>query len=201
MIDEILRFIKFYLNNYLETYETYNIDIELGRLGNDVQNNKQCSLLITLLHIEEERSLKVQNQYVIGADGRYTGETKSPEIMLNLYVAISSKDENYETSLRLISYVISAFQSRSHFDCQELHDEGFKIFSDVNVNMHPMNLNEANNLWESLSEQRIPFVVYKINSLMVTSKKKDNVVKPIGKDKVVIESEQIDKINHKREKQ
>lgn len=185
MIDDILKFIKAYLNKYLEAHGLDNYDIELGRLGKDVQDNKQCSLLITLLHIEEERSLKMQSPYVIGGDGKYTGEAKSPEILLNMYVAISSKDENYETALKLISYVISAFQEQGYFDNDALNHYGFGMLSKVSVEMHPMNLNEANNLWESLSEQRIPFIVYKLNSWIVASDKKD-AVRPIEKIEIEI---------------
>ncbi len=84
------------------------IDVFLDNICKE--DNKEKGVYITLLHTEEEKTLK-NNEYL----QTYYLENKeidgyrkvNPKLYLNLYVMVSSYDTNYEESLKHISHIIS----------------------------------------------------------------------------------------------
>ena len=83
---------------------------------------------------------------------------------------------NYLTALRLLSYVLSFFQSSNVFDSSQYPSLNANVDADkpwqkvgkLLVNLHPVTLEQQNNLWASLGAKYMPSVIYKLRTMSFT---------------------------------
>ncbi|MBD2753206.1 DUF4255 domain-containing protein [Spirosoma validum] len=161
-------------------------------------------IILSLVNIEEESTLKNSLPYVPGLGGGY--EYRSPPIHLNLYVLITSNlneggetatTNSYIKSLRGLSHVIEFFQYRTGFTlANSLNVNGIpnrdntlnelKLFADL----YTLTFEQINHLWGSLGGRQIPFAMYKIRLVSVQNRN-------VGQDIPLIEEiqSQVRKMN------
>jgi hypothetical protein len=176
MINDSLTYIKNYLSNTLEKSEqTKGREVELSTLDRNGQP-VNGDVLITLVRIEEERSTPSLDfyQYTKDEKGNKIGvASANPPIILNLYVLITAQAEPYETSLTLISKVISAFHAKRFFDKQEINIDGIESLA---LDMFSPTYEQNNSLWQTLGVKMMPAVMYKLRAIVFAT----DISEPIG---------------------
>lgn len=137
-------------------------------------------ILMTLLNIEEEKTLK-NFQNMTERNGKI--QTKYPKVNVNLFVLFSANRTNYTQSISDISKVIEFFQGKRVFT------QANSIF---NRDVHPMNkvgnfrftaelytpsFEELNFIWGTLGGRQLPSVLYKLSIVEV---ERGNVIRESG---------------------
>ena len=154
--------IKAYLNDVAENFQVEVPDVELSAIERD-NDAEKAGIFITLLHIEEETSMKQQTpSYSVSRSftSPYACANSQPEMYINLYVMFSAQDRNYETALRNISFVIHALQSNSVISTGKGSDT-------LKLSLHQMTMDQNTNLWQTLGAKLMPSVIYKVRMLTV----------------------------------
>jgi hypothetical protein len=151
-------------------------DIHLPQ-GNEVQltaivnakgefNIGEGNLCITVVNIEEERFLKVQQQREkrIGDQVQFA----NPEIKLNLLVmlTVNPSREDYAGALQRLSEAITFFQGISFFDKARFPELGPEI-EQLSVDLYSLTLEQQNQLWGSIGAKYLPSVVYKVRLVII----------------------------------
>ncbi|HKI89383.1 MAG TPA: DUF4255 domain-containing protein, partial [Draconibacterium sp.] len=116
MIYEALQILK-------EQIEAYFVEVGIGKVvvlenialwesGNDKAANLEDKVVLTLLKLEEEPTLKNNPGYKV-VNGKT--EYKNPPVNINIYLLISANRNTYDKSLRSISRVMQFFQGKNVF--------------------------------------------------------------------------------------
>ncbi len=179
MIYETLQILKEQVENYFTEVGLGKIlileNIALWESGSQNANRVDNKVVITLLKLEEENTLKNLPNYQINNDKT---EYKNPPVHLNMYVLFSANCETYEKSLSSISRVIQFFQGkkifttantvykRSSAELQEI--ESFRFV----VELHTPRFEELNHVWGTLGGRQLPSVIYKIQLIQLERNKK-----------------------------
>lgn len=154
---------------YQKWGKTINGTSEIVQLSNiaainEDKNDLQNKIIITLIKIEEETTLK--NSAFLTK--KSTEETKkhNPPIFLNLYILISITKTNYKEALQLLSDTILFFQTHSVFSDKlpgsELKEEA--LFR-VTVELYDIKFQEVFDMWSNLGSKQFPSVIYKVRLL------------------------------------
>lgn len=156
------------IKDHLEKYDAGFKDKIL--LDNIAEPPSTGSIILTLIKIEEETSLK---------NGRYTKitsslktEFKNRPVQVNLYILFSAI-EKYETALTNISKVIEFFQGKhvfTHLDGEKdgLGDEKFKLILDL----QNQTMEQINHMWGFLGGKQRPSAYYKVRMIPLEAKEK-----------------------------
>lgn len=141
-------------------------------------------VVLTLVNIEEESTLKNLSPVKKGMNNRAIYET--PPTFLNLYLLISACNKkgvadkkNYLASLKKISHVISFFQGKkrftlgdaSFFDATEFSDTSLLTLT-VTAELYSLSFEQINHLWATLGGKQMPSVMYKLRLVEISDKKK-----------------------------
>src|SRR5258708_3458103 len=115
MLFRSIEFITEQLNRYLEAFPPENrgaAQIEnIGSLDENAWRNIN-SVLITLVNINEEATLKNPPHYV---KDNLSTVYRNPPVTLNLFILFASCFQNSRQSLIILSRVISFFQGKNIF--------------------------------------------------------------------------------------
>ena len=172
MIKESLTFIEEYL---LTNYQGFKEDKWTVRLGaiNKEEQPEEFGVLISLIHIEEERNVKAQGlQYYHKESGELA--SKNPEIVLNLYILVSSQSKDYKTALTYISQVIGIFQANNTFGNKEIYKKEKKDgIQKLTLDLHPLTFEQNNSLWQTLGATMTPSVIYKVRTIVIQESKEE----------------------------
>jgi len=191
MINKSLTYIKGYLSDNLKEN---GWTVELGALSKEGQSAGR-DILITLVQIEEERNAKSQEYYHFQKDA--SGKTKKVktqplELKFNLYILISSQNEQYETALKQISQVIGIFQVKNAFKEEEINKAGIESLI---LDLHPLTFEQNNSLWQTLGTTVTPSVMYKLRTIVIQEgAEKDEDLYEL---KIQVENEEEEKIKAK----
>ncbi|MCG8701510.1 MAG: DUF4255 domain-containing protein [Bacteroidales bacterium] len=171
MIYESLQLIVKELNNYLNTIENADDDkVVLGNIalidnhqGNDASNPLVGNIVLTLINIEEEKTLKNLPHY---RKSNNNTEYKNPPVHLNMYVLISATSETYSNSLIYLSRIVQFFQGQNVFTPQNSPQNfaesiGLSDFKLI-LDLYSLSFEESNFLWSTLGGKQYPSVVYRI---------------------------------------
>lgn len=170
MIHSALDTIRTELDEYLKNISSLNINnASVIKLCNVLGQDNEVkipdeSLGMTLINIEEERTLKSQVTSRKNSNGSVL--SFNPEIKLNLYILISANFKEYEKSLSFISYVLKYFQSKYVFDHINSPSLDLSIEKLI-VDLYTLTFEQQNYLWASLGAKIIPSVLYKIRMVIV----------------------------------
>ena len=156
MIYDVINKVQEYLKTYFAEVKNQRDAVKISALSKEGEDDPS-GVVMTLLHIEEESSLKPQSVYV----GRGEKDYKNPALLLNLYVLFSAQDKDYGTALKNISTVIEAFQANSVINSGAVDKKDFVIC------MHQMNMEQNINMWQTIGSKLMPSVVYKVRLLEV----------------------------------
>lgn len=140
--------------------------------------------ILTLVNIEEERTLKASANFVRSNDKT---AYRNPGIQLNLYCLFAVNHSSYDTSLQYLSLIIQFFQFRNVIDHKNTPpDNGLMLDEKIDkliFDMVTMNAEQVNHLWAILGGKYLPSVLYKAR--MVT----------IEDDTILLETDNINKIS------
>ena len=183
MIDQALLLLKNELQAYIDSKQD-SVDVGLdniGMLGIPEGKNLNNHLIITLVNIEEESTLKN-----VSAQKRPFATTaiyENPPVFLNLYVLLSccyaddDSGKNYQNALMRLSHIIRFFQSRNSFSVSSSPAIGDVLKDDAEVSLlrftmelYTLTFEQINHLWGSLGGRQVPFAMYKLRLVGITER-------------------------------
>ncbi len=124
--------------------------------------------ILTLVNIEEERTLKSPNNFI-----RVNDKTayRNPGIPLNLYCLFAVNHSSYDISLQYLSLIIQFFQFRNVIDhINTPPDNGLALDEKIDkliFDMVSMNAEQVNHLWAILGGKYLPSVLYKARMVTI----------------------------------
>lgn len=134
------------------------------------------SLGLSLINIEEERTIKDQKSTYINPVGKV--EKRNPEIQLNLYILITANFQNkrqndssddYVEGLKQLSYAISYFQSKNVFTRE--NSPAMASYDDrltkIVVELYSYSFEQLYNFWTVVGAKYLPSVLYKVKTLRI----------------------------------
>jgi len=124
------------------------------------------NVVVTLVNIEEEKTLKNGSHYVQNGD---TLSKRNPTIFLNLYVMFSCADSNHLEALKKISRVALFFQRKNVFT-RENAAAPFPVEAGVEkiiLDLFTLNFEQINHLWGILGGKYSPSLLYKVRIVAV----------------------------------
>lgn len=179
MLYESMHILKEQLNNYFRdiglnrTTELQNI--ALWESGKDEESRLEEKLIVTLLRLEEEATLKNSPHVKVNEN---KSEYRNPPLHLNLYLLIAANFKNYDTSLISISKVIEFFQGKKVFTSSNTvynrDNVAFEILDDFrfNLEIYSPSFEELNNIWGTLGGRQMPSIIYKVQLIQIERDKK-----------------------------
>lgn len=190
MLYESMHILKEQLDKYFSdiglsrTTELQNI--ALWESGKDDESRLSEKLIISLLRLEEETTLKNSAHVKINENKT---EYRNPPVHLNLYLLIAANFKNYDTSLISISKVIEFFQGRKVFTSSNTvynrDNVAFEVLDDFRfiLEIYSPSFEELNNIWGTLGGRQMPSVIYKVQLIQIERDKKlaeSNIITHIG---------------------
>ena len=180
MIYESLEILKEQLVGYFNeiklnrTVELQNIALwEQG--GSETSTSTSNKLIVTLLRVEEEPTLKNGPFYKV-TESKAVYQNRP--INLNIYILIAANFDNYDTSLITLSKAIEFFQGRNVFtslDTVYTRDNvSFDISNDFKfiLDLYSPTFEELNNIWGTLGGRQLPSVIYRLQLITIERDKK-----------------------------
>lgn len=180
MIYETLQILKEQLDNYFNEVELGKIivleNIALLESGSDKATNIADKVVITLLNLEEETTLKNIPNFRISSNNKT--EYKNPPVNLNIYILICANCDSYDKSLRSISRVIQFFQGKKIFTSANTIYNRTNVALDVLdhfkfiLEIYTPGFEELNHVWGTLGGRQLPSVIYKVQLVQIDQDKK-----------------------------
>ena len=143
------------------------------------------NVVVTLVNIEEEKTLKNGSAYVQNGD---VLNKRNPTVFLNLYVLFSCSHTVYAQALTRISKVVLFFQRKNVFTPENV-GTGLVFPAEAGVekiilDLFTLNFEQINHLWGILGGKYTPSVLYKFRIVAVQNAKPEeaSVVKEIQAD-------------------
>ena len=168
MIEKALQFLTTEVNAFLSLKTGQNNKLVLTNLVDESGKlTISDGLALTLVNIEEERIFRSQVPETTYINGNIA--YSNPEQKLNLYLLFASyhnNNNNYQESLKLISYVIAFFQARNVFDNQKYPFLGKEIEKLV-VELCTLSFEQLNQMWTYVGGKYVPSALYKVRMLVV----------------------------------
>ena len=155
-----------------------------GAFAVTTEGNDSFRIIVTLINLEEDRIAESQRFYQRVNDKI---QVVNPPVNMNMYVLFSALANNYPTELRLLSHVISFFQTAAVFDDAHYPELNAKVEADkpwqkigkLLATLHPITFEQQNNLWAALGAKYMPSVIYKIRTVSFTDLEPKMEAQPI----------------------
>lgn len=128
---------------------------------------------VTLVNLEEERSIKSQVPETTLVDGRHV--VLQPPIHLNLHILFAANFKQYEEALRLLSCVLTFFQSHPVFTPVPYPGLDPRI-EKLSAELQSLSYEQINQVWAFLGGKHLPSLVYKVR--MVSLRDVEQAVLP-----------------------
>lgn len=187
MIENALILLREELSSYMTAHgDPASVVIEnIGLLGSDKDDLLRESLVIALVNIEQENSLKNAQVY---QKNETAAIYENPPVYLNLYVLVSANfnsgtppNNGYLLALKRLSLAIKFFQGKSVFTPASstinlpapLNDLSNPEISSLRLvlELHSLSFEQVNHLWGSLGGRQIPSVLYKVRMVTISERK------------------------------
>lgn len=175
MINEVLTILKNQLNSS-EGLQDVLGDIavvdDIAKHDDDTSglDNK---VVITLLNVEEESTLKNRSRYnkvqISENPTQFDMKMESPPAYLNLYVMIAAHRATYANALANISKVIEVFQTNNVLEYLDPEDERENDFK-FRIELHTIPFEQLSYIWGLLGGKVMPSVLYKISVIKIVAK-------------------------------
>ncbi|WP_420573814.1 DUF4255 domain-containing protein [Kordia sp.] len=147
------------LATYINTLQ--GITVKLGaqnvaEIQSDENNIDSDNLLVTIVRIEEESTLKnFPNKRLIEDGGTFKMDKRFPKIHLNYYLLFSCTLQ-YDKAVAVIYKTIKFFQHQRKFAFTADEDD-----IELNMELCSPSFEQLNNIWGMLGGKQIPSVLYK----------------------------------------
>lgn len=170
MIDVALNFVKRFLTDEIAARATAGPEVALSSLPKDPDENNKDKIFITLLNIEEEKTLRNHPVYSTDIVTSTKLNLKNAEIRLNLWVLFTAQfdKERYESALKFISLIITIFQGRYVFEDTDFNtDEKDAGLEKLIVELSSPSFDQNNQIWQTLGSKLVPFALYKVRMIVL----------------------------------
>jgi hypothetical protein len=140
--------------------------VQLNNIANinDEKNDLHNKIILTLLKVEEETSLK--NSGIYNKKSSNQIERHQPAVYLNLYLLVAVTKKNYRESLQLLSDTITFFQYNKVFTGEiPDSDGGDKTSFRITIELHDTNFQDVFDMWSNLGSKQFPSIIYKVRLL------------------------------------
>lgn len=180
MIDTALILLREELANYLPTKKDTSATVIVGNIGlfetpgdTGLANN----IIITLVNVEEENSLK--NQPALKRPINRTAIYTNPPVNLNLYVLFTCNysGTHYNLALKRLAHIIRFIQGKNIFSLASSVSAGSFDLTDEDIvdlkfsmELYTLTFEQINHLWGSLGGRQMPFVMYKLRMISITER-------------------------------
>lgn len=135
-------------------------DIARHEKQQELDDEIQDKLVLTLINLEEESSLK--NNFPVRQEQGVSFFQK-PALHINLHLLFSSNFKVYYESLKHLSLVLQFFQSNQNITYTDNFSNTYKL----TFSMHNIGFENLHNLWTVLGGHSMPSVIYKARLLYV----------------------------------
>jgi hypothetical protein len=184
MIDTAISLLQKELENYLAPIDpsaTVVVD-NVGFLETTNGDKLSNSIIITVVNVEEESTLKNQPAYK-SYPQLGTAAYENPAVYLNLYVLFTCNywADKYIYALQRISYVVKFLQGKNTFSygTAAYQDASGNEFSEdpelvglrFTMELYTLTFEQLNHLWGSLGGRQIPFVMYKLRLIALSDRR------------------------------
>ncbi|MDH3974158.1 MAG: DUF4255 domain-containing protein [Deltaproteobacteria bacterium] len=182
MIDRALEVLTDSIHSYLEHLPDLGVTTEdVISLTHIVKDNGSVaidpdSLGMSLINIEEERTLKSMKATVVSDEGIVSHV--NPELKLNLFVLIAANFNDYKKGLKYLTGAIRFFQSKNVFTHQNTPDLDGQIEKLI-VELHSLGFEQQNHLWGALGAKYLPSVMYKVKLIAIQEGHKADEEPPV----------------------
>lgn len=174
MIYETLQILKEQLDVFLDDSGLGHIvileNVAMLESGSENADNLNGKVIITLLNVEEESTLKnLRAERIVNNQTEY----RNPPINLNLYMLISANCDSYENSLKSISKTIEFFQGKKVFTSANTIYNRSNVSFDVldyfrfNIELYTPGFEILNHIWGTLGGRQLPSVAYKVQMIQI----------------------------------
>ena len=140
--------------------------VQLNNIANinDEKYDLYNKIIITLLKIEEETSLKNSAFYNKILPNQI--QKHQPPVYLNLYMLVAITKKNYREALQLLSDTVTFFQYNKAFTgtvpgATAEENDSYRI----TVELHDINFQEVFDMWSNLGSKQFPSIIYKVRLL------------------------------------
>lgn len=168
------------LVTYINTLSGITVKLgaqNVGDMQSDENNIESDNLLITIVRIEEESTLKnFPNQRLVENGGAFKLDKRFPKIHLNYYLLFSCTLQ-YDKAVAVIYRAIKFFQNQKKFAFTADEDD-----IELNMELCSPSFEQLNNIWGMLGGKQIPSVLYKarVSALERDIEKLTAVITTIG---------------------
>lgn len=170
MLDKTLIFITNLLNRNLKMSFGLTDDIvvpgSLINLDGSVTNNIENKVIISIINLEHEKTVKHMGGYIPDQQGKFS--KVNPPVYLNLYLLISANYNaaNYLEALKMLSAVIGFFQSNKIFKSAEYPDLNPHI-DRLTFEIYNVPIQELSHIWGGIGAKYVPSMVYKVRMVSI----------------------------------
>ncbi|HYJ64065.1 MAG TPA: DUF4255 domain-containing protein [Parafilimonas sp.] len=182
MIDIALILLRDELTSYINISKNDNsVVVNIDNIGllepGGGSSSLSDSIIITLVNIEEESTLK--NQSAVRRPFINNATYQNPPVYLNLYVLFTSNysGTNYPLALKRLSYIIQFLQSKNSFSVASSISAGSIDLSQSDISdlkftleLYTLTFEQINHLWGSLGGRQVPFAMYKLRLVAITDR-------------------------------
>lgn len=174
MIKNALILLKNELHEYLKSKGDYAANVIIDNIGlaeTSSGNSLTDNIVITLVNIEEESTLKNQNSVRKSPNGNAFYE--NPPVNINLFVLITCNyaGDGYVLALDRLLMVIQFLQSKNVFNSSnsssnDLNEESVEL--KFIMELFTLSFEQINYLWGSLGGRQVPFAMYKLRLISIS---------------------------------
>jgi hypothetical protein len=140
-------------------------DVSLGNLQK-IQEKHEQGLVISLLNVEEESTLKNTPHYI-----RKNNQLlyKEPPVYLNMNVLMAFEFDDYGTSLQRLAETVEFFQNKRWFTAE--NEEASNPFPSglkkLVMDLQELNFEQLNHIWSISGGAHFPSLLYKIRLIKI----------------------------------
>ena len=133
-----------------------------------LQNSRDQGLVISLLNVEQESTLKNTPHYIRKNNQLFY---KEPPVYLNLLVLLAFEFGNYGKSLQRLSETVEFFQSQRLFDAENERSENpFPPgLNKMILDLQQITMEQLNHIWSIAGGQHFPSLLYKVRLIKIES--------------------------------
>ena len=198
-----------YIRKYLKDKTGYEVYLKAISKDEKMDNG----LCITLLRVEQETSVRQQTAFVPNREDRTKGNYRNPDLDINLYILISSYNEDYGTQLLQLSEAMRAlnciydFRTYTEEDLKKLTSKEIvrEKLKELSIELQNLTSEQNNNMWQTLGGTLVPAACYKVRMLtlvdtqVVETGTVLHVLDVIHGNPQISEQERMERIQSKRE--
>jgi hypothetical protein len=135
------------------------------------------SIVITLVNIEEESTLK--NQPALKRPFVDKAFYQNAPVFLNLYILFTCNysGNDYPLALQRLSFIIQFLQSKNSFSTSSSVPDPSIDLTDTDImslkftlELYTLTFEQINHLWGSLGGRQVPFAMYKLRLVAITER-------------------------------